>query len=125
MIDHCGRSIDYLRISITDRCNLRCVYCMPEGGVQSFRHEDVLNYEEIVRVVRQAAALGVKHLRVTGGEPMARKGCLELVDMLHHIPGIETIALTTNGLLLDGRIAEAKAKGLTSCLLYTSDAADD
>ena len=114
MIDHCGRSIDYLRISITDRCNLRCVYCMPEGGVQSFRHEDVLSYEEIVRVVRQAAALGVKHLRVTGGEPMARKGCLELVDMLHHIPGIETIALTTNGLLLDGRIAEAKAKGLTS-----------
>ena len=114
MIDHCGRSIDYLRISITDRCNLRWVYCMPEGGVQSFRHEDVLNYEEIVRVVRQAAALGVKHLRVTGGEPMARKGCLELVDMLHHIPGIETIALTTNGLLLDGRIAEAKAKGLTS-----------
>ena len=73
MIDHCGRSIDYLRISITDRCNLRCVYCMPEGGVQSFRHEDVLNYEEIVRIVRQAAALGVKHLRVTGGEPMARK----------------------------------------------------
>ena len=59
MIDHCGRSIDYLRISITDRCNLRCVYCMPEGGVQSFRHEDVLSYEEIVRVVRQAAALGV------------------------------------------------------------------
>ena len=99
---------------MTDRCNLRCVYCMPEGGVQSFRHEDVLNYEEIVRVVRQAAALGVKHLRVTGGEPMARKGCLELVDMLHHILGIETIALTTNGLLLDGRIAEAKAKGLTS-----------
>ena len=114
MIDRCGRNIDYLRISITDRCNLRCVYCMPEGGVQCFRHEDVLTYEEITRVAAQAAALGVKHLRVTGGEPMARKGCLELVDMLHHIPGIETISMTTNALLLDGRVEEAKAKGLTA-----------
>lgn len=114
MIDRCGRNIDYMRISVTDRCNLRCIYCMPAGGVQSFRHSDVLSYEEIVRVVRQAAALGIRHLRVTGGEPMARKGCMELIDMLHRIPGIETIALTTNAMLLDGRVQEIHGKGLTS-----------
>ena len=74
MLDTCGREIDYLRISITDRCNLRCVYCMPEGGVASFAHGDVLSYEEIVRVVRLFVQLGVRHLRVTGGEPMARRG---------------------------------------------------
>lgn len=114
MIDRCGRNIDYMRISVTDRCNLRCIYCMPASGVQSLRHSDVLSYEEIVRVVRQAAALGIRHLRVTGGEPMARKGCMELIDMLHHIPGIETIALTTNAMLLDGRVQELRSKGLTS-----------
>ena len=114
MIDRCGRNIDYMRISVTDRCNLRCIYCMPANGVQSFRHSDVLSYEEIVRVVRQAAALGIRHLRVTGGEPMARKGCMELIDMLHRIPGIETIALTTNAMLLDGRVQEIHGKGLTS-----------
>lgn len=114
MIDRCGRNIDYMRISVTDRCNLRCIYCMPASGVQSFRHSDVLSYEEIVRVVRQAAALGIRHLRVTGGEPMARKGCMELIDMLHRIPGIETIALTTNAMLLDGRVQEIHGKGLTS-----------
>ena len=114
MIDRCGRNIDYMRISVTDRCNLRCIYCMPASGVQSFRHSDVLSYEEIVRVVRQAAALGIRHLRVTGGEPMARKGCMELIDMLHRIPGIETIALTTKAMLLDGRVQEIHDKGLTS-----------
>ena len=114
MIDRCGRNIDYMRISVTDRCNLRCIYCMPANGVQSFCHSDVLSYEEIVRVVRQAAALGIRHLRVTGGEPMARKGCMELIDMLHRIPGIETIALTTNQMLLDGHVQEIRSKGLTS-----------
>ena len=109
MIDRCGRNIDYMRISVTDRCNLRCIYCMPASGVQSFCHSDVLSYEEIVRVVRQAAALGIRHLRVTGGEPMARKGCMELIDMLHRIPGIETIALTTNAMLLDGRVQEIRS----------------
>ncbi len=84
---------------------------MPASGVQSFCHSDVLNYEEIVRVVRQAAALGIRHLRVTGGEPMVRKGCMELIDMLHRIPGIETIALTTNAMLLDGRVQEIRTRG--------------
>ena len=112
VLDHFGREIDYLRISITDRCNLRCIYCMPENGVPDIQHTDILSYEEIVRIVRQAAALGIRHLRVTGGEPMARRGCLDLVRMLHDIPGIETISMTTNGLLLDGRIREACEAGL-------------
>lgn len=74
MIDRCGRNIDYMRISVTDRCNLRCIYCMPASGVQSFCHSDVLSYEEIVRVVRQAAALGIRHLRVTGGRSDGSEG---------------------------------------------------
>ena len=112
MLDACGREIDYLRISITDRCNLRCVYCMPEGGVVSMAHGDVLSYEEIVRVVRLLARLGVRHLRVTGGEPMARRGCLSLIERLHAIDGVETIAMTTNALLLSGCVGWAHEAGL-------------
>lgn len=112
MLDTCGREIDYLRISLTDRCNLRCVYCMPAGGVVSMAHGDVLSYEEIVRVVRLFARLGVRHLRVTGGEPMARRGCLSLIERLHAIDGIESIAMTTNALLLDGCVAWAREAGL-------------
>ena len=123
MLDRFGREIDYLRISVTDRCNLRCVYCMPENGVKEFTHSDILSYEEIVRIVRQAASLGIRHLRVTGGEPMARRGCLDFVRMLRGIPGIETIAMTTNGLLLDGRIPEAKEAGLNA-LNLSMDALD-
>ena len=112
MLDRCGREIDYVRISITDRCNLRCVYCMPEKGVASMRHGDVLTYEEIVRTVRALAYLGIRHVRVTGGEPMARRGCLDLVERIHVIPGIETVSMTTNGLLLAGRVAWAREAGL-------------
>ena len=112
MLDDCGRRIDYLRISITDRCNLRCVYCMPEGGVSTLRHSDILSYEEIVRLTGLLTRLGVRHLRVTGGEPMARRGCLDLVRRLHETGGVETIAMTTNALLLRGRVAEARAAGL-------------
>lgn len=114
MLDRCGREIDYVRISITDRCNLRCVYCMPERGVTGMRHEDVLSYEEIVRTVRALAALGIRHVRITGGEPMARRGCLTLVERLHAIPGIETVSMTTNALLLDGCVAWAKEAGLSA-----------
>ena len=114
MIDGCGRSIDYVRISVTDRCNLRCVYCMPDGGVQSLSHGDILSFEEIVRCVRALVKLGVRHVRVTGGEPMVRRGCLELIEQIHAIEGIETISMTTNGLLLAGRVAEAHAAGLDS-----------
>ena len=112
MLDACGRTIDYVRISITDRCNLRCVYCMPQEGVACLRHEDILTFEEIERVVRALQRLGVRFVRVTGGEPMARLGCLNLVERIHHIPGIEEIAMTTNGLLLDGQVARAKEAGL-------------
>ena len=99
-IDDFGRRIDYLRIAITDRCNYRCVYCMPEGGVNLMSHERMLSYEEIVRFVRVATEFGIKHLRLTGGEPLARKGCVELAAMLSALPGIEDIAITTNGPLL-------------------------
>ena len=114
MLDACGREIDYLRISITDRCNLRCVHCMPAGGVTGFAHGDVLSYEEIVRVVRLMTRLGVRRLRVTGGEPMARRGCLSLIERLHAIDGIESIAMTTNALLLDGCVAWAREAGLNA-----------
>ena len=112
MLDDCGRRIDYLRISITDRCNLRCVYCMPDGGVSTLRHSDILTYEEILRLTGLLTRLGVRHLRVTGGEPMARRGCLDLVRRLHGLHGVETIAMTTNALLLRGRVAEAREAGL-------------
>ena len=88
MKDGHGRVIDYLRISLTDRCNFRCVYCMPAGGVASIAHDDVLTFEEILRLVRLAAGLGVRVVRVTGGEPMARRNCLELVQAIHDVPGI-------------------------------------
>lgn len=114
MLDNCGRKIEYLRVSITDRCNLRCLYCMPEGGVPTLRHEDVLSYEEITRVVRVMTALGIKHVRVTGGEPMARQGCLGLVGQLHALSGIESVSMTSNGLLLCDKIDEAKQAGLSA-----------
>ncbi len=114
MTDNCGRKIEYLRISVTDRCNLRCVYCMPEGGVEALRHEDILSFEEIARLARVMAGLGVRHVRLTGGEPMARRGCLDLVRVLSTLPGIESVAMTSNGILLRDRIAEAKAAGLSA-----------
>ena len=114
MLDACGRKIDYLRISITDRCNLRCVYCMPENGVSSISHDSLLRYEEIVRLVRLMQPLGVQKVRITGGEPMARRGCLDLVQNLHEMGGLSRIAMTTNALLLRGRMQEARDKGLTS-----------
>ena len=112
MMDAQGRGIEYLRVSITDKCNLRCLYCMPEGGVESLRHVDLLSFEEIVRVVTAMTRLGVHALRLTGGEPMTRKGCLDLARMLKAIPGIDRLAMTTNGILLKGSMAEAKAAGV-------------
>jgi cyclic pyranopterin phosphate synthase len=125
MIDACGREIDYLRISITDRCNLRCVYCMPEEGAQAMCGEALLSFEEIERIVRALTKLGIRALRLTGGEPMARRGCLALAARLHGIAGVETIAMTTNALLLEGRAAEAKRAGIDALniSLDTLDAA--
>jgi GTP 3',8-cyclase len=95
------RVIDYLRISITDRCNLRCVYCMPKQGVKLFEHKEILSYEEIGRVSIIAASLGVRKIRITGGEPLARKNVQFLISSLKAIKGIEEISLTTNGILLE------------------------
>lgn len=106
--DKFERIIDYMRISITDRCNLRCVYCMPQKGIKLFEHKDILSYEEIRRVVGIAASLGVKKIRITGGEPLARKNIFFLISSLKAIKGIEDISLTTNGILL-----EQYAKGLS------------
>ena len=112
MIDAQGRSIEYLRVAITDKCNLRCRYCMPEGGVPGLKHGDLLSFEEIARAVGVMTPLGIHAVRLTGGEPMARRGCLELARMLKTIPGIDRLSMTTNGILLKGRVAEAKAAGI-------------
>ncbi|MBN1935437.1 MAG: GTP 3',8-cyclase MoaA, partial [Anaerolineae bacterium] len=92
--------INYLRISVTDRCNLRCVYCMPEEGVSVCAHDDILRYEEIETVVRAAARLGIHKVRLTGGEPLVRLGLTDLVRMLAQVPGIDDLSMTTNGILL-------------------------
>jgi cyclic pyranopterin phosphate synthase len=112
MIDQYGRTIDYLRISLTDRCNLRCTYCMPEEGIQQVSHEEILTYDEIVRICRCMTTLGIRHIRLTGGEPLVRKNCETLVAMLKALPGIETVAMTTNGLLLKDRIEALTEAGL-------------
>lgn len=111
MTDAFGRKIDYLRLSITDRCNLRCRYCMPEE-VPFVPHENILRYEEMVRVCAAAARLGVDTIKVTGGEPLARKGCAGLVRALKEVPGIRQVTLTTNGVLLAGQLPELLAAGL-------------
>lgn len=110
--DSFQRPINYLRISVTDRCNLRCIYCMPHDGVHLLPHEDILTYEEIYTIVRAAAELGINRVRLTGGEPLVRLGLPELVRMLSRIDGIDDIALTTNGTRLGGYAAELKSAGL-------------
>ena len=110
--DRFDRTIDYLRISVTDRCNLRCVYCMPAGGIDLFEHREILSYEEIVRVVGIAAGLGVRKIRITGGEPLARRNVSRLVSSLRSIAGIEDISLTTNGTLLERYARELADAGL-------------
>ena len=112
MFDSYKRKIDYLRISVTDRCNLRCTYCMPAEGIQMLRHEDILSYDEITEVIREAVALGVDKVRITGGEPLVRKGIVNLVAMISAIPGIRDLAMTTNGILLSDHAYELKAAGL-------------
>jgi len=114
MTDNFGRTIDYLRISVTDKCNLRCRYCMPMNGVELIRHDELLSFEEIYRLVRILAGIGLKKVRITGGEPLVRKNIGKLLSDIHGISGIEEIAMTTNGILLPGRVKELKSCGLTS-----------
>lgn len=100
MIDSFGRKIDYLRISVTDRCNLRCVYCMPEEGVEPLRHSDILTFDEIIRICRVLASQGLKKVKITGGEPLVRRGVANLIRQIKDVDGIESVTITTNGVLL-------------------------
>ncbi|MHC6204162.1 GTP 3',8-cyclase MoaA [Breznakiellaceae bacterium SP9] len=123
MIDRYGRVIDYLRISVTDRCNLRCVYCMPEEGVAWKPHGDILSFEEFLRLCRIMAGLGVRKIKVTGGEPLLRLGVADFIGKLRSIPGIEQVTLTTNGLLLEDFFDKAGG-GLVSGVNISLDTLD-
>ena len=112
LADQFNRPITYLRISVTDKCNLRCVYCMPERGLTWLPKADILSYEEIAQLVRAAASVGVRSVRLSGGEPLIRKDLARLVEELAAIDGIEDIALSTNGLLLEEQIDALVSAGL-------------
>jgi len=111
IVDSFHRRINYTRISVTDRCNLRCIYCTARA-VPRLTHDDILRYEEIHRVVQAGAALGVKKIRLTGGEPLARLNLSRLVELLVEVEGVDEVSLTTNGTMLDGYAAELKEAGL-------------
>ena len=114
MYDSYNRRITYLRISVTDKCNLRCRYCMPEEGVPIRRHEEYLSFEQITAVVRSAARLGVTKVRLTGGEPLVKRGIVELVAMIRSVEGLHQLAMSTNGTLLTRYAGPLKAAGLDS-----------
>ena len=111
MLDTHGREIDYLRISITDRCNLRCRYCTPEE-ISSIGHCEILRFEEILDICRQAVKLGIKKFKITGGEPLVRKGCLSFLRDLKKLPGVEQVTITTNGVLLKECLPELEDIGI-------------
>lgn len=111
MLDRYGRVINYLRISVTDRCNLRCCYCMPEG-VQDVGMKNILTFEEIWGIVRTGVSLGITHIRITGGEPLVRKDCVDLIRGIREISGVETITMTTNGVLLGNYGKQLKEVGV-------------
>lgn len=113
MRDKLGRTIDYMRISITDRCNLRCKYCMPEG-IELIPTSDILTFEEIVTVCREAVTLGVRKFKITGGEPLVRKGCPELIRNISRIAGVEQVTMTTNGILLKKNLEALLDAGLNA-----------
>jgi cyclic pyranopterin phosphate synthase len=110
--DKFDRRLNYLRISVTDRCNLRCRYCMPEEGIRLLRHEDILSYHEIADFTRAAVKKGINKVRITGGEPLVRKGIVTLISMLSEIDGIDDFSMTTNGTLLKQYARDLYAAGL-------------
>lgn len=112
MLDQYRRNIEYIRISITDRCNLRCMYCMPEGGIEQVEHSDILTYDEITRLCRILALKGISKVKITGGEPLVRKNAAELVRMIKSIPGIDNVTLTTNGILLGEQMQDLADAGI-------------
>lgn len=113
MKDNCGRNIEYLRVSITDRCNLRCIYCMPEHGIEKKHHNDMLRFEEIMKIIKAAASLGVKKVRFTGGEPLVVKDIDQLIHQTSKIEGINDLSITTNGVLLDDMLEDLVKAGLS------------
>ena len=114
MTDNYGRVIDYIRISVTDRCNLRCVYCMPEEGVESITHNEILKFDEILRICRLLASKGLKKVKITGGEPLVRRGVANLIKQIKDIDGIESVTITTNGVLLTEQYHNLVGAGVDS-----------
>lgn len=112
LTDGCKRRIDYLRLSVTDRCNLRCAYCMPAEGVPKLHHDEMLRYEEILRLARIAVAMGISKIRITGGEPLVRKDIVYLCRSIARIPGLSSLSLTTNGVLLADYAEELARAGI-------------
>lgn len=112
MLDKFNRQINYLRISVTDRCNLRCIYCMPEEGIKLIDHSEILSFEEITGFTKCAVEMGITKVRLTGGEPLARKGVVNLVKMLSAIKGINDLSMTTNAILLKKYAGDLKQAGL-------------
>jgi cyclic pyranopterin phosphate synthase len=112
LMDSHGRRIRYLRLSVTDRCNMRCRYCMPAEGVPKRRHDDILSYEELFRVASEAVAMGIEKIRVTGGEPLVRKGIIPFLERLSQLNGLRELVLTTNGMLLEETAADLRRAGV-------------
>lgn len=112
LIDSYGRKINYLRLAVTDRCNLRCQYCMPAEGIPKLTHQDILSYEELLLLARAAVSLGIEKIRVTGGEPLVRKGIVEFLTQLSSIAGLKHLVLTTNGLLLEEMAGDLRQAGV-------------
>lgn len=112
LIDRCDRKLNYLRISITDRCNLRCIYCVPYDFIPKLAHKEILSYEEILRIVRISVRLGISKIRITGGEPLVRKGVYNFLEQLTKIQGLLDISLTTNGVLLKDNINKIRSAGI-------------
>ncbi|EHI97744.1 molybdenum cofactor biosynthesis protein A [Clostridium sp. DL-VIII] len=114
MLDLFGRTIDYLRISITDKCNFRCKYCMPEGNVDSLKNDEILTLDEIIKICKSASELGIKKIKITGGEPLLREDVIELIKCIKRLPLINNVTLTTNGALLYDKIQELKESEIDS-----------
>ena len=123
MTDSFGRNIDYIRISVTDRCNLRCVYCMPEEGVESISHNAILTFDEILRICRLLAKNGLKKVKITGGEPLVRRGVANLIKQIKDIDGIENVTVTTNGVLLCEQYHNLVGAGV-DCITVSLDTLD-
>lgn len=112
LVDNYGRKINYLRLSVTDRCNMRCRYCMPEAGVSKLGHDDILSYEQLFLLAQSAVSLGIEKIRVTGGEPLVRKGIVDFLARLAQLPGLKQLVLTTNGLFLPELAVSLKQAGV-------------